>query len=140
MKLGTIPNHRCVKTYLRKLKPVVKAANRASGRHGKHRCWQKNTSPKVGAIETDGLEKVTEVFEKLDRAEVANQVGETIDAGIEGNRRTVSSGEGYQSPEFKRVRRNLQCEKERDKARKAVCPPAKESCKESQTVQKKRIR
>jgi hypothetical protein len=94
----------------------------------------------VGAIETDGLEKVTEVFEKLDQAEVADQVEKTIDAGIEGNRRTVSSGEGYQSPEFKRVRRNLQSEKERDKARKAACPPAKESCKESQTIQKKRIR
>ena len=140
MKLGTIPNHRCVKTYLSKLKPVVKAANRASGRHGKRRCWQKNTKPRAGAIAANGPEEITEVAQEVDQAEVADQVGQTVNAGIKGNRRTVSSGEGYQSPEFKRVRRNLQGEKERDKARKAACPPAKESCKESQTIQKKRIR
>jgi hypothetical protein len=91
---------------------------------------RKNTKPKAEAIETDGPEETTEVTGKVDQAEVADQVGQTVNAGFEGNGRTVSAGEGYQSPEFKRIRRNLQSQTERDKAGKAACLAAEKCGKE----------
>ena len=88
----------------------------------------------MGAIETDGPEEVTEVAQEVDRAEVADQVRKTIDARIESDRGALSSGKGYQSPEFKRVRRNLQGQTERDKARKAACLTAQEGCKKNKEI------
>jgi hypothetical protein len=84
----------------------------------------------VEATVANGPEEITKVAQEVDQAEVADQVGQTVNAGSEGDRRTISSGKGYQSPEFWGVRRNLSRQTERDKARKAACLTAKKSGKE----------
>jgi len=66
----------------------------------------------------------------VDQAEVADQVGQTVNTGSESDWRTVSPGEGYQSPEFKRIRRNISRQTERDKAWKAACLAAEKCGKE----------
>ena len=62
---------------------------------------------------------------------MADKVGQTVNTGSEGDRRTVSPGEGYQSPEFQRVRRNISRQTERDKAWKAARLTAEKGGKES---------
>ena len=82
------------------------------------------------AIAANGLEEITKVAEEMDRAEVADQIGQTIHTGFQGDGRTISAGEGYQSSEFRGVRRNLSRQTERDKARKAACLTAQKRGKE----------
>ena len=76
------------------------------------------------------LKKSQKSLKQMDRAEVADQVGQTIHTGFQGDGRTVSAGEGYQSSEFKRIRRNLQSQTERDKAGKAARLAAEKCGKE----------
>jgi len=85
-------------------------------------------------VTADGPEEITEVAQELDQAKVADQVRQTVYAGSEGDRRTVSAGESYQSPEFQRVRRNISRQTERDKARKAACLSAEKHKEEDAAV------
>src|SRR6056300_1035226 len=96
MRLGTTLNLQCESNYSTRSRLEEKAVSPVSGAHARLKCLQSNISPRVGATETNAPEEVAKISEELDKAEVANQVWETVHSRIKSYRRALPPGKGDQ--------------------------------------------